>query len=234
MTFYIIIGIIVLFLLIYLFTSRTRVVDLYDKYIKVSNSQNISGKQFAIYAKEKLGMSALNLSLIKGKLTDCYVPKQKTLCLSEEVAESTSIASLAIIAHEFGHAEQHFDGDPLFKLNNLLAKITRITTKFIIPFLLLGIISLIFKWPTENFGKVLLITSAILFAIQVFVKLLIIPVEINASKRALKFLVSNKVITTKETPKVKRLLRTAGNTYIVALFDGILVPLKKIDRKIRR
>lgn len=230
---YIILGVIVLFLLISLFTSRTRVVRLYDKYSKVYNSKNITGEQFAFFAREKLGYNNLDFSLIKGKMTDCYVPKHKTLCLSEEVAHTPSIASIAIVAHELGHAEQHFSGDLLFKLNNFFARLTRITSKFILPCLIFGIIAHIFKWPTENLGIILMITSGVLFAVAIIVKLIVIPVEINASSRALKFLTKNNIITHKELPKVKKLLRTAGRTYIVALFDGIITPIKKFDRKIR-
>ena len=230
---YIILGIIIFLLLVSLFTSRTRVVKLYNKYSKVYNSKNITGEQFAFFARQKLGYDKLNFSLIKGKMTDCYVPKTKTLCLSEEVAHTPSIASIAIVAHELGHAEQHFSGSLLFKLNHFFACLTRLTSKLILPCLVFGLIAHIFKWPTENLGMILMITSGVLFGIAVLVKLLVIPVEINASNRALKFLTKNGIITNKELPKVKKLLRTAGRTYVVALFDGIIIPIKKFDRKIR-
>ncbi len=222
----------ILILLIYLFTARTRVVKLYDKYSKVVNDRGVNGKQVAFFAKEKMGLNSLNFSLIEGKMTDCYVPKRKLLCLSEEVANNASIASVAIVAHELGHAQQDFTGDPIFRINQILSKITRFTSKFILPCLLFGIITHIFKWPTADIGKILVITSGVLFAIQVLFKILVIPVEINASTRALEFLTSNNIITHKEVPKAKKLLRTAGKTYVVALFDGLILPLKKFKNKV--
>ncbi len=231
---YYIIGGVVLLLLFSLFTARTRVKNLYNKYSKITNDKGVNGKQVAFYAKQKLQLDGLEFSLIDGTMTDCYVPKKKLLCLSEDVANNTSIASVAIVAHELGHAHQHFTGDPMFKLNQLLGKITRLTSRFILPLLIFGLIAHIFKWPTPSLGVTLIIISGVLFAMQVLFKLIIIPVEINASTRALKFLKENQIITAKETPKVKKLLRTAGKTYIVALFDGILTPIRRFNNKIMR
>ncbi len=229
---YVIIGAILLILLVWLFSARTRVQTLYNKYSRIPNEQGINGKQLAFYAKEKLELHDLEFSLIDGKLTDCYVPSKKLLCLSEEVANNASLASVAIVAHELGHAEQHYSKDAMFVLNNLLARITRITSKFILPLLVLGLISYIFKWPSVNIATGMLMASGILFLIQVVFKLLVIPVEINASTRALDFLTRNKIITKHEIPKAKKLLRTAGNTYIVGLFDGLIIPIKKFNNKL--
>ena len=218
---YLIVAGIILIMLIYLFTSNKRIVKLYNKYINQLNDKEVTGKQVAFFAKQKLNLTNLQFSLIDGKLTDCYVPQKRILCLSEEVAERPTIASVAIVAHEIGHAEQHQSKYFLFTLNNILSKITKITSRFILPCLLFGIIALIFKWPTVHTGETLLIASGILFLLAVVVKLTIIPVELDASKRALKFLTHYEIITKKEVPKVKRLLSTAGRTYIVGLFQSI-------------
>lgn len=229
---YLIIGGVVLFFLIWLFSARTRIMKAYKKYIRIPNDNGISGERIAVYGRENLSLN-IQFALVKGTLTDAYSSKQKTLYLSQDICESESLASCAVVAHELGHAMQDKENMPLFRLNHLLNRFTHFTNRFILPLLIFGLAFMIFKWPTETIGLNMVISSAILFGLHALFKLLTIPVEIDASKRAIKFLTNNKIITKNEVPKVKKFLRTAAQTYVVALFDDFAITARKLFRIFR-
>ena len=153
--------------------------------------------------------------------------------MSEEVCNTASLASLTIVAHELGHAMQHKENSTLFNTTILTNKITRLTSKLIFPLLVIGLFFVAFDYPTPDFGYVMMIISGTLFMIQVLNKILTIPLEYNASKRALKFLKENNYLTNGEHFRAKKLLGIAAQTYIASLFDE-LIPHKKSKKKRRK
>ena len=224
---------VIVFLLTLLFTARTRIKQKYNKYIRIRNEQCINGAQVAqhIIAHEKLDIS---LAQNKEDLCDAYYPKRKMLLMSSKVCDNESIASVAIVCHELGHATQHRDRTFLWNINQFLSKLTRLTNKFIIPLFIFGLICHATRWPNEMAGTYMCMTSAGLFIAHALVKLLLIPLEFNASKRAVKLIEKYKLLSKKEIRKSKSILNTAGQTYIVALFDEIIGFFRKILRKIFR
>ena len=231
---YIIIGAVVLGLLVLVFTSRTRILTIYAKYMKVDNQADITGQQLAFAAKEILGYDSLKFALTEGKLSDAYVGgEHKTLLLSKEVAQTASLASVAIVAHELGHAMQDYGHDRLYHLTHIFGRITRFTNKFVLPLLLVGVGFLIFGYQI-GVAYGLIFGSAGLFGLHALLKLLTIPMEKNASKRALQFLREHNIVSRSEFGKAKRLLRVASQTYIVALFDGLLITFNKTKRLLSR
>ena len=226
---YYIIGGIILVLLIVVFSARKRIQTIYAKYMKVSNKADITGKQLALAGKEYLKLEGLQFSLIEGKMTDGYSHKYKTLFISDEVANTASLASVAIVAHELGHAMQDFGNDRLYHLTHIFNRITRFTNKFILPCLIVGIGFLLFEFEL-NISYGLLYTSLGLFCLHLLLKVLTIPMERNASHRALKFLKQYKIVSNSEHNKARKLLRVAGQTYITALFDGIFITFNKTKR----
>ena len=231
MIYWIIAGI-VLFFLIWLFSARKRIMIVYKKYLKVPNEKGISGERLALFAREKLNLN-IQFALVNGTLTDAYSSKNKTLYLSEDICHTESLASCAVVAHELGHAMQDKERSLIFRINRVLCHITHITNKFITPLLIFGLAFMILKWPTPDIGFYMVITSGVLFALHALFKLITIPVEYDASRRALNFLTSSQIITNKEVPKVKRLLRVAAQTYIVALFDDFVITARKVQRMFR-
>lgn len=218
-----IVGCIVVILLIVVFSSRTRIVRIYNKYMKVDNFYNITGEQLAIYSKKYLKLKDLKFALTREKLGDAYSPKYKTLILSEEVCKTASLASLTIVAHELGHAQQDQQNNGLFLTTRLLGMLTRLTNALIVPLLIVGIFLYVFKYPTPDTGYILIIISGCLFCLHALNKLLTIPLEYDASRRALKYLKEHKFVSDHELKKAKRLLNVAAQTYIAGLLDGILV-----------
>jgi len=230
---YVYIACIILFLLILLFTSRTRIKQKYNKYTKIANSQGLTGAQVAQYIIEKENLD-LSLAQNDEDLCDAYYPKKKVLLMSGKVCNTPSIASVAIVCHELGHATQNRDKMPLYKINSFLTKLTRFTNKLIVPLLVFGLIFYAIKWPYENTGMIMCISSGVLFIMHALVKLLVIPVEFNASKRAVRLIEKYNLLTKREIHKSKSILNTAGQTYIVGLFDDITIFTRKIFRKIFR
>lgn len=226
-----VISIILLLLLITVLNSRKRIVRTYNKYMKIDNKLNITGKQLAFVAKHQLELDDLSFSLTSHKLGDAYSYKYKTLIMSEDVCNTASLASLTIVAHELGHAMQHKDKSALFNTTILTGKITRLTSKLIFPLLIIGLFFMAFQYPTPDFGYIMMLISGCLFLIQVLNKILTIPLEYNASKRALKFLKENNYLTTGEHFRAKKLLGIAAQTYIASLFDELIPKRHKKRRK---
>lgn len=218
--------------LIWLFTARRRIFNVYNKYLKIPNENGLTGENVAAFAVQNLDLD-LKFSLVKGKLTDAYSHKAKTLYMSEEVKDTNSLASVAIVGHELGHALQDKEKNFFFRLNYVLNVITHITNRFIIPLLIFGLLFKIIKWPTSSVGDKMVIASIILFGMHALFKLLTIPIEYGASRRALKFLLETKIITKNESIKVKKLLNVAAQTYIVGLFDDFIITLHKIQNIFR-
>lgn len=191
--------------------------------MKIDNHFNITGEQLALFSKEYLKLKDLKFALTKRKLGDAYVPKENTLILSEEVCKTASLASLTIVAHELGHAQQHEENNPLFLAVRLLGLITRLTNALIMPLLIIGLFLYVFKYPNEDIGYILMLISGCLFCLHILRNLLNIPLEYNASSRGLKYLKANKFVSDNELKKAKHLLNVAAQTYIAGFLDGILV-----------
>lgn len=228
-----ILAVILLILILIVLSSRTRIYKTYEKYMRVDNKLNITGKQLAFFARQQLGLDDLQFALTRNKLGDAYVYKTKTLLLSEEVCNYASLSSLTIVAHELGHAMQHNNNSTLFHVVIFCNKLTRLTSKLIFPLLILGLFFFAFKYPTEDFGYILMLISASLFLLQILNKFLNIPLEYDASRRALKYLKENNFVTHGEYSKAKKLLGVAAQTYIASLFDE-LIPINLFKKRKRR
>lgn len=219
--FYLVLSLIVLFFVLSVVTARARMKRVYLKYMQVGTEINITGKQFAFAAKQKLKLSELKFSLSRGVLTDAYISKYKMLILSEKVCNTASLSSIAIVAHELGHALQDKNNYLLFKLSNFTKAITRFTNRFIIPALIASVTLYIFQGLSSSLALTFLYVGAILFTMHIFNNLLLIPVEYGASAIALRFLKQNKVLTPRELERARYLLGIAAKTYIVHFFDGM-------------
>jgi Zn-dependent membrane protease YugP len=199
--------------------------------MKISNKANMTGKDLAFISKQNLELNNLDFALTKDKLGDAYSPKYNTLILSEEVCNTASLSSLTIVAHELGHACQHKNSTPLFFITQLFTKITNFTNKFIMPLLIIGLFLFVFKYPNDSLGLILMGVSAGLFIIHLLNQILTIPLEYDASRRALKYLKEYQFVSPAEYRKAKKLLNIAAQTYIAGLLDGILILNKKKRKK---
>jgi len=222
-----VIAIFIVLLLIIVLSSRSRIIRTYNKYMRLDNFSNITGKELAFFAKQDLELKDMKFALTKHKLGDAYNYKHDVLILSEDVCNTASLASLTIVAHELGHAMQRKENNSLFMTSIFLNKITKFTNSLILPLLVIGLFFYIFQYPNFDTAYTLLIASGALFCLQILNKILNIPLEYNASNRALKYLKKNGFLSEQEVKKAHKLLNIAAQTYIAGLLDGIILIKRK-------
>lgn len=205
--------------------AQYKVNSTFNYYSRINTENNLTGAQVARKLLDFQGLYYVNIERISGKLTDHYDPANKVLRLSEEVYYGTSIASIGVAAHETGHAIQHQVGySPLIIRNSIVPVVNFASNaSWILLFagLIMGYLNLI------NIG-------ILLFAAVVVFQLITLPVEFNASSRALKHLKSKNLVWGKEADGVKSVLNAAALTYIAAALTAILQLLRLIALRDRR
>ena len=156
-------------------------------------------------------------AMIGGTLTDYYDPKNKEICLSGDVYNATSVAAIGVACHEAGHACQHAQGYAPLKIRNAAIPATRIGSSLGIPLVLLG---MVFTW------RPLIMVGIVLYALVALFQLLTLPVEFNASRRALQTIESNQFLTEQEYRGAKKVLTAAALTYVAALASALATLLR--------
>jgi Zn-dependent membrane protease YugP len=196
----------------------------YGRWSRVSNGAGLSGAQVAEYLRDhapfgnRSGREAITaIKVSPGQLSDHFDPRDRSLALSEAVATQPSVASMAIAAHEVGHAVQVAEGSGLMQLRSLLVPAVSFGPNIAYIFIFAGII-------LSSAG--LLTIGILLFGIAVLFAILTLPVEIQASQKALAMLESTGVVTTEQDREgAKSMLRAAALTYLAAAIAAILTLL---------
>lgn len=195
----------------------------YQRYSQVRNSSGLTGVDVARRILSGAGLSDVTIQVIDGELSDNYDPRTKTLNLSREVAMGTSVASEAVVAHEIGHAQQDRQGYFAMRWRSDLVPAANLGSQAGPIFVIAGLFLSIFI--RSNFGFYVALVGLALFAAAVVFQLITTPVELNASRRALRLLSENGAIYPEEQEGARRMLRAAAFTYWVALFGAILTLL---------
>jgi len=187
--------------------AQIKVKTTFHKYSKKMSQRNITGTQAAAYLLKVNDITDVKLGRISGNLTDHYDPTDKTLRLSDSTFESTSIAAIGVAAHETGHAIQHAKKYGPLIFRRFLVPIANIGSEAG-PFL--ALLGIIMSFPLLIDIGILLFSGAVLFY------LVTLPVEFNASSRALKILKQNQVLSDEELKGVKKVLSAAAMTYVAS------------------
>ncbi len=186
----------------------------YSRWSKVQNGAAMSGAQVAQRLANNNGMYNLQFKAVPGKLSDHYDPRRKVLGLSQEVGQRPSVASMAIAAHELGHAQQDHDGYLLMRLRSALVPAVNIGTNAGWILIMLG---LLLQIGDLAWLGVLAFSAGLVFAVAT------LPVELNASSRARKMLASSGMISSdKEMRGVKKVLNAAALTYVAAIATSLM------------
>ena len=186
----------------------------FKKYSEIELPSGLTGADVARKMLADNGITDVTVRATNGLLTDHYNPTDKTVNLSEGVYNSCSVAAAAVAAHECGHAVQHAYGYAPLKMRSALVPAVNFSAKFVSWILLAGMIFL-------NTFPQLMLAGIVLFALTTLFSFVTLPVEINASKRALLWL-NNAGITNYEThPQAEDALRTAAYTYVVAALGSL-------------
>lgn len=193
--------------------ASAKVNSTFKKYSKLYTGRNITAEQAARKILDSNGLHDIRIEGVAGNLTDHYDPRAKVIRLSESVRTSTSVAAVGVAAHEAGHAVQHSVGYFPIKLRNTLVPVANIGS-MIGPYLV--IFGLIFSTTT------LLAEIGIwLFSAAVLFQIVTLPVEFNASNRAIKILENDMYLEAGEVPAVKKVLGAAAMTYVAAAAASI-------------
>lgn len=214
---YYITGFIMIPVIIFAFICQLKVQSNYKKYGRIRNARNMTGAQAAYELLQLNGITDVRIKRISGNLTDHYNPKTKEICLSEGVFNSNSIAAVGIACHEAGHACQHAQGYFPLKIRNFIIPVTRFGSNLGIPLALIGII---FSWQP------LIYIGIILYAAVAVFQLITLPVEFNASKRALQTIRTNSFLVGAEYNGARKVLTAAALTYVAALASSLATLLR--------
>ena len=191
----------------------------YKKYLKVDSRGNISGFETARKILDENNLKDIHIVATGGTLSDHYDPSRGVIRLSNDIFEKNTISSVAVAAHECGHALQKKDGYFFMKVRTFLVPIVNFASK-------IAYIVLIFGFLLELAG--LIEIAIILMGSGVLFQLVTLPVEINASKRAKKELVRLNIITSEEEKGVKNVLTAAALTYVAGLLSSLLELLRLV------
>lgn len=197
--------------------AQAKVNSAYSKYSRVASQLGRPASQVVADLLRRNGNDAVQVTSVSGNLTDHYNPATETLALSQGVYGSTSIAALGIAAHEAGHAMQKKDGYAPMRLRTAVVPLVNLGSNAYFPLFLLGII---FSWQP------LVYLGILCFALLVVFSLITLPVEFNASSRAIAMLSQGGYITRDEEPAVKAVLSAAALTYVAAAVTSILSLLR--------
>ena len=214
---YYITGFIMIPVIIFAFICQLKVQSNYKKYGRIRNARNMTGAQAAYELLQLNGITDVRIKRISGNLTDHYNPKTKEICLSEGVFNSNSIAAVGIACHEAGLACQHAQGYFPLKIRNFIIPVTRFGSNLGIPLALIGII---FSWQP------LIYIGIILYAAVAVFQLITLPVEFNASKRALQTIRTNSFLVGAEYNGARKVLTAAALTYVAALASSLATLLR--------
>jgi len=206
--------------------AQSKVKSTYAKYVRIPSKKGYTGADAARAILDKNGLSDVNIQHIGGVLSDHYDPRTRVLRLSDQVYRGTSIASSAIAAHEVGHAIQHAKSYAPLTFRNAIVPVVNFASNLSWFFIMAG---LIFAGMQS-----LLDIGIILFTGAVIFQIVTLPVEFNASSRALSELESVGVLTREEIPQSKKVLNAAALTYVAATATAVAQLIRLLVIRDRR
>lgn len=194
-----------------------KVTSNFDKYSDDIASKGLTGAEVAQLILQRNGINDVTVQPIAGKLTDHYDPRNKTLRLSQTVYDKRSISAISVAAHEVGHAIQHNEGYAFLKFRSLLAPVVSFSSNFVMILILVGV--MVRMTGLINLGIAL-------YALAVLFHVITLPVEFDASRRALLNLEQNSLITEDEKRGSKTVLRSAAMTYVASALVSVVQLLR--------
>ncbi len=202
--------------------ASARVKATFNKYSRYRSRTNMTGKEAAQRVLRSAGIMDVTVRHVSGSLTDHYDPRNKTLNLSDSVYDSTSVAAIGVAAHECGHAIQHQKDYAPLSIRSAIVPVANIGSTLAWPLIIIG---LLFSSATGSF---LIKLGIICFSLAVLFQLVTLPVEFDASRRAVNILGSTGILSEEELPMTKKVLGAAALTYVAGAAAAILQLLRLI------
>lgn len=199
--------------------AQFRVTSGFRQYSAVNNRRRLTGVQAAQAVLRSHGVYDVEVKCVPGQLTDHYDPRDNTIYLSESVYGAPTIAAVGVAAHEAGHAVQYAVGYLPIRLRSAILPATQFGSKFSFVLLLIGMLL---------YSQALFFVGMVLFSLTTLFQLITLPVEYNASRRALETIEGSGLLAPDEIPGAKRVLSAAALTYVAALLMSILQLLRYV------
>ncbi len=200
--------------------ASARVEAVFNKYSRVAAASGLTGAEAAQRILHAAGIYDVSVEHVRGKLSDHYDPSRKILRLSDSTYSSRSVAAIGVAAHECGHAIQHQQEYAPLTLRSILVPVTNFASKLAIPIILIGCVL--------SYNQTLIQVGIIAFSCAVIFQLVTLPVEFNASSRALDMLEQERILDQHEVPMSRKVLRAAAMTYVAAAASSIIQLLRLI------
>jgi hypothetical protein len=194
----------------------------FNTFSKIPIAARLTGKQIAERMLRENGIYDVQVVSVPGHLSDHYNPMNKTINLSPDVYSGYSVAAAAVAAHETGHAVQHATAYSWLMLRSKLVPAVQFSSNLVNWVLIIGIVM------ASSGNYTLLLVGIILFALTVIFSVITLPVEFDASRRALAWLQTTNVTTPQEYPKAKNALTWAAMTYVVAALAAVVTLLQYV------
>lgn len=191
----------------------------FSKYRQVRSASGLTGAEAAKRILNRAGIYDVEVVSIRGNLTDHYDPRSRRVCLSEEVYNKMSLAAVGVAAHECGHAIQHASNYAFLNFRSAIVPLANLGSTLSWPLFLAGLIFSI---------RPLLTVGILLFSLAVLFQLVTLPVEVNASRRALTMLETTGILGREENAGARKVLTAAALTYVAALASSILQLLRLV------
>ena len=201
--------------------AQGNVTATFNRYSKVANSRGYTGADVAKMLLQQNGIYDVTVEHVRGNLTDHYDPVKKVLRLSDTVYNSRSVAALGVAAHETGHAVQHAKGYAPLKLRSAIFPVVNFSSRIAMPLFIIG---LLIGAMINSYS--LALAGAILFAVVVAFQIITLPVEFNASSRALRMLEDYNYLDTGEVAGARKVLSAAAMTYVAAAAASLVQLLR--------
>ena len=199
--------------------AQINVSSTFNRYSRIASRRGLTGAQAAEEVLRAPGVYGVRITRVSGKLTDHYDPKTNTIRLSDAVYGSTSIASVGVAAHEAGHAVQYAQEYGPIKLRGAIIPVCNFSSQISILLIILGF---------ALYSRPLFAVGVVLFAVAAFFQVVTLPVEFNASRRAIQSLRDTHMLDDQELRGAKKVLGAAAMTYVAALLVSIAHLLRYI------
>ncbi len=208
--------------------ASAKVHKAYQKYGSVPTRSRMTGRDTAVKLLQKNGIKDISVGKVRGHLSDHYHPKKGVVNLSQSTYGNDSVAAVAVAAHEVGHVVQNKKGYFFYKVRTALVPVTNFGSRLAVPLVLLGVILDLFVGLSQNsdLGFYLAMAGVGLYGLSTVFALVTLPVELDASRRAKKMLVSAGVLTDAELPQAEEMLSAAAMTYVASLLTSLIYFLR--------
>ncbi len=206
--------------------AQVKVSRTYKTYSQVQSEKGVTAAELARAVLDSAGLQEIELRKEKGFLTDHYHPTQKYIALSEDVYDSASVAALGVAMHEVGHAIQKKEHYFFLGFRQVLVPITNLASRLLWPMVIIGLLLGVFLTANAMVGLIVLGVGVGFYALTLLLNLVTLPVEFDASKRALRLLEDGGFLNDAELDGARQVLKAAALTYVAAFVVSLLEILR--------